>query len=109
MQFDYTNIDWSLDRSLASPRSNGLWLGFSPFLRSNSAPMYDANTSGVVAQSSMRPVPSNGSMNAPMPGLQDGGVASAETSTAGSREWSSPFEGKDLFSLPRQFVSSPSQ
>ncbi|KAG5053235.1 hypothetical protein HKD37_02G005844 [Glycine soja] len=108
MQFDYTNIDWSLDRSLASPRSNGLWLGFSPFLRSNSAPMYDANTSGVVAQSSMRPVPSNGSMNAPMPGLQDGGVASAETSTAGSREWSSPFEGKDLFSLPRQFVSSPS-
>ncbi|XP_068485197.1 uncharacterized protein [Phaseolus vulgaris] len=104
MQFDYTNIDWSLDRSLASPRSNGLWLGFSPFSKSNSQ-MYDSNASGVVAQSSSRPVPSNRSI-VPMPGLQDGGVASAETST-GSRDWGSPFEGKDLFSLPRQFVSSP--
>ncbi|CAJ1971211.1 unnamed protein product [Sphenostylis stenocarpa] len=104
MQFDYTNIDWSLDRSLASPRSNSLWLGFSPFSKSN-AQMYDSNASGVVAQSSTRPVPSNGSV-VPMPVLQDGGVASAETS-AGSRDWSSPFEGKDLFSLPRQFVSSP--
>ncbi|KAG4953108.1 hypothetical protein HKD37_14G039124 [Glycine soja] len=109
VQFDYTNIDWSLDRSLASPRSNGLWLGFSPFSRSSSAQMYDSNALGVVAESSMRPVPTNRSMNAPRPGLQDGGVASAETSAAGSREWGSPFEGKDLFSLPRQFVSSPSQ
>ncbi|KAK7385883.1 hypothetical protein VNO78_31823 [Psophocarpus tetragonolobus] len=106
MQFDYTNIDWSLDRSLASPRSNSLWLGFSPFSKS-SAQMYDSNASGVVTQSSMRPVPSNGSI-VPMPGLQDGGVATAETSAAGSRDWSSPFEGKDLFSLPRPFVSSPS-
>ncbi|TKY57102.1 hypothetical protein E2542_SST21548 [Spatholobus suberectus] len=106
MQFDYTNIDWSLDKSLASPRSNGLWLGLSPFSKSN-AQMYDSNASGGVAQSSMRSVPSNGSI-VPMPGLQDGGLASAETSAAGSREWSSPFEGKDLFSLPRQFVSSPS-
>ncbi|XP_020206152.1 uncharacterized protein LOC109791288 [Cajanus cajan] len=105
IQFDYTNIDWSLDKSLASPRSNGLWLGLSPFSKNN-AQMYDSNASGVVAQSSMRSVPSNRS-TIPMPGLQDGGVASAETST-GSREWSSPFEGKDLFSLPRQFVSSPS-
>ncbi|RDX68376.1 hypothetical protein CR513_52644, partial [Mucuna pruriens] len=105
MQFDYTNIDWSLDKSLASPRSNGLWLGFSPFSKS-SAQMYDSSASGVVTQSSMRPVPSNGSI-VPMPGLQDAGVASAESSAAGSREWSSPFEGKDLFTLPRQFVSSP--
>ncbi|KAJ1432106.1 Ubiquitin-associated domain [Sesbania bispinosa] len=106
IQFDYTNIDWSLDRNLSSPRSSALWLGLSPFTKSN-AHMYDSNASGVVAQSSMRPVPSNGSM-VHMSGLQDGGVASAETSAAGSREWSSPFEGKDLFSLPRQFVSSPS-
>ncbi|XP_027330622.1 uncharacterized protein LOC113846484 [Abrus precatorius] len=106
MQFDYNNIDWSLDRSLSSPRSNALLLGLSPFSRS-SAQMYDSNASGVAAQPSMRSVPSNGSI-VPMHGLQDGGVASAETSAAGSREWSSPFEGKDLFSLPRQFVSSPS-
>ncbi|WVY91033.1 hypothetical protein V8G54_036547 [Vigna mungo] len=98
MQFDYTNIDWSLDRSLASPRSNGSWLGFSPFSKNNTQ-MYDSNASGVVSQSS------NGSI-VPLPGLQDGGVASSETS-AGSRDWGSPFEGKDLFSLPRQFVSSP--
>ncbi|XP_061344700.1 uncharacterized protein LOC133290605 [Gastrolobium bilobum] len=105
MQFDYTNIDWSLDRGISSPRSNALWLGLSPF-SNRSTHMYDSNASGVVAQPSMRSV-SNGNV-VPMPGLQDGGVASAETSAAGSREWSSPFEGKDLFSLPRQFVSSPS-
>ncbi|XP_004491210.1 uncharacterized protein [Cicer arietinum] len=107
MQFDYTSIDWSLDRGLASPRSNALWLGLSPFTKSR-AQMYDPNASGVVAQQTMRSLPLNGSI-VPTPGLQDGGAASAETSTAGSQEWSSPFEGKDLFSLPRQFVSSPSR
>ncbi|XP_054791386.1 uncharacterized protein LOC129302849 [Prosopis cineraria] len=105
MQFDYTSIDWSLDRSVSSPRSNALWLGLSPFTKTSH--IYDSNASGVVTQPSMRSVASNGSL-VPMPGLQDGGVASAETSNGGSREWSSPFEGKDLFSLPRQFVSSPS-
>ncbi|KAJ1394295.1 Ubiquitin-associated domain, partial [Sesbania bispinosa] len=107
MQFDYTNIDWSLDRgSGSSPtRSSALWLGHSPFTKSG-AHTYGSNASGGVAQSSIRPLPSNGSI-VPLPGLQDGGVSSAETS--GSPEWSSPFEGKDLFSLPRQFVSSPTQ
>ncbi|XP_061351777.1 uncharacterized protein LOC133296743 [Gastrolobium bilobum] len=104
VQFDYTNIDWSLDRGLSPPRSNALWMGLSPFTKSN-AHIYGSNASGLVAQTSIRSIPSNGSM-VPLPGLQDGGAFSAETS--GSREWSSPFEGKDLFSLPRQFVSSPS-
>ncbi|KAI4305878.1 hypothetical protein L6164_029211 [Bauhinia variegata] len=108
MQFDYTNIDWSLDRGLSSPRSNALWLGLSPFSKSNTHHyIYGSNTSGVAAQPSIRSIPSNGNM-VPMPGLQDGGVATAETSAAGSREWSSPFEGKDLFSFSRQFVSPPS-
>ncbi|CAJ1965424.1 unnamed protein product [Sphenostylis stenocarpa] len=103
MQFDYTNIDWSLDRGLSPPRSNALLLGLSPFTKSST--LYGSNASSVVAQPAIKSLPSNGSI-VPLPGLQDGGVSSAETS--GSREWSSPFEGKDLFSLPRQFVSSPS-
>ncbi|XP_057441463.1 uncharacterized protein LOC130733338 [Lotus japonicus] len=106
VQFDYTSIDWSLDRGLASPRSNPLWLGLSPYSKT-SAHTYDSSASGAAAQLPMRSVPSNGSI-VPMPGSQDGGVASGDASAAGSRDWSSPFEGKDLFSLPRQFVSSPS-
>ena len=105
MQFNYTNIDWSLDRGLSPPRSNELWLGLSPFTKSTTQ-LYGSNTSGMDAQPSLRSIPSNGSI-VPLPGLQDGGVPSAEIST-GSREWSSPFEGKDLFSLSRQSVSSPS-
>ncbi|RZB71288.1 uncharacterized protein LOC114382384 [Glycine soja] len=104
MQFDYTNIDWSLDRGLSPPRSNALLFGLSPFTKSSST-LYGSNASGTVAQTTVRSLPSNGSM-VPLPGLQNGVVSSAETS--GSRDWSSPFEGKDLFSLPRQFVSSPS-
>ncbi|KAK7401026.1 hypothetical protein VNO78_12337 [Psophocarpus tetragonolobus] len=103
MQFDYTNIDWSLDRGLSPPRSNPLLLGLSPFTKSST--LYGSNASGVVAQPAIRSLPSNGNI-VPLPGMQEGGVSSAETS--GSQGWSSPFEGKDLFSLPRQFVSSPS-
>jgi hypothetical protein len=35
-------------------------------------------------------------------------VAKETSSSTGSREWTSPFAGKDIFSLPRQFVTSPS-
>ncbi|XP_024959841.1 uncharacterized protein LOC112500567 isoform X1 [Cynara cardunculus var. scolymus] len=82
-QFDYTNIDWSLNR-LPSPvrgswlRPNGMWLGG------------DVSATG---RSAVRPtIVGNGN----------------DASGGGSREWTSPFEEKDLFSLPRQFVSSPS-
>lgn len=37
-------------------------------------------------------------------GLQGGGVPSPGDGS--SREWTSPFEGNDLFSVPRRFVSS---
>ncbi|KAJ4840614.1 hypothetical protein Tsubulata_020916 [Turnera subulata] len=105
-QLDYTSVDWSLDRGLAaSPRPGGLWLGSGSF-KSGHHQMYDSSTSGLGAKLSMRPAPSGNGV--PIPGLQDGGVANAEAAAAGSREWTSPFEGKDLFSLPRQFVSSPS-
>ncbi|XWS73673.1 hypothetical protein CRYUN_Cryun02cG0148700 [Craigia yunnanensis] len=106
-QLDYTNIDWSLDRGLSSsPRPGGIWLG--PTSPMKSAHMYYPNTNGLSAKPSMRMTPSNRNGVVPIAGLQDGGVAPAKTSTAGSHEWTSPFEGKDLFSLPRQFVSSPS-
>ncbi|KAK7276627.1 hypothetical protein RIF29_17770 [Crotalaria pallida] len=106
MHYDYTNIDWSVDKSITSPRSKAVWLGVAPFSKI-SAQLYGSNASGMAAQTSFRSGSSNGGMVS-MSGLQDGGLRSAETSGGGSREWSSPFEGKDLFSLPRQFVSSPS-
>jgi hypothetical protein len=69
--------------------------------------MYDSSSaSGFGARLAMRSAPSGNGI--PVPGLQDGGVANSETSTPGSVEWTSPFEGNDLFGLSRQFVSSPS-
>ncbi|KAJ7960473.1 Ubiquitin-associated/translation elongation factor EF1B protein [Quillaja saponaria] len=104
LHLDYTSIDWSLDRGLSSGSPNGLYLGLPSFPKNNHR-MYDLSTAaGEGAQPSLRSLPSNGNML----GLQDGRVATTEASVAGSREWSSPFEEKDLFSLPRQFVSSPS-
>lgn len=102
---DYNSIDWSLKRDSSSPSSNGLWPGPPSFTRNNTR-IYDSNTSGVSAQPAMRSVPhANG---VPIAGLQGGGVVTADTSAAASREWTSAFEGKDLLSLPRQFVYSPS-
>ncbi|XP_020552315.1 uncharacterized protein LOC105170953 isoform X1 [Sesamum indicum] len=105
LQFDYTNIDWSLDRGSLSSRPNGLWTGAN-YSMQNNARTYDSFAYGLGMKSAMRPVLSNGN-GAPHPGLQDG-VTSTDPTGGGSREWTSPFEEKDLFSLPRQFVSSPS-
>ncbi|KAK9273202.1 hypothetical protein L1049_018009 [Liquidambar formosana] len=101
LPLDYASIDWSLDRTLPSSRTSGLWMGLSTYLKKTH--MYDSNTSGMGVKPAMRSAPSDGSSIA---GLQDGGAAAAESSAAGSHEWTSPFEGKDLFSLPREFVSS---
>lgn len=113
LQLDYTNIDWSLDRNMPSVRPGGLWMGLSSYMKnnnSNKSHLYDSNSNsntsamglglGAGGGGGMRLAPSdeNGS-------TQDNG--GAETSSgAGSREWTSPFEGKDLFSIPREFVSS---
>lgn len=117
---DYTSIDWSLDRSMFPPKQNGLWvgglgLGVGPYPSRNGAHVYDSGPSGMggVSLATMRPSSSSSSNGNGVPivvGLQDGGAAKTgdSSSGAGSREWTSPFEGKDLFSLPRQFVSSPS-
>ncbi|XP_074321200.1 uncharacterized protein LOC141657763 [Silene latifolia] len=95
---DYTSIDWSLDKNFLSTKPNGLWLNFGPYSSGN-------HSGGV--NLALRPSSLNGNDGANM-GLQDGGAATADSLAAGSHEWTSPFEGKDLFSLPRQTVFSPS-
>ncbi|KAM7276350.1 hypothetical protein ACFE04_018216 [Oxalis oulophora] len=99
-RLDYTSVDWSLDRDLPSVRNNGLWLGGSTSsMNHNNTQMYNSNMNGV------GPRPNMNGNSIPIAGFQGGGVSAPET---GSQEWTSPFEGKDLFSLPRRFVSSPS-
>lgn len=88
---DYTSINWAVNYPSDSKSSSGLLLGFSSLLR-NSSGMRLGNPNGKFIS-----------------GLQDGGVAAeSSSSSAGSREWTSPFAGKDIFSAPRQFVISPS-
>ncbi|KAE8691654.1 putative Armadillo repeat-containing protein [Hibiscus syriacus] len=94
-QLDYTNIDWSLDGGLSSsPTLAGIWPG--PTSSVSTSHIYHPNSNRLRAKPAMRFTPSNG------------GVAPTESSTVALHEWTSPFEGNDLFSLPKQFVSSPS-
>ncbi|RVW76028.1 hypothetical protein CK203_055302 [Vitis vinifera] len=96
---DYTSIDWTLDRNLSNGRpSGGLWQGMASLVNNN-AYMHDSNASVVVGNPTMRIIPPNGN-GIPIPGLQGGGSANAEASAGSSREWTSPFEERDLFSLP---------
>ncbi|CAA3014135.1 uncharacterized protein LOC111405854 isoform X1 [Olea europaea subsp. europaea] len=106
LQLDYTNIDWSVDRGSPMSRPGGFWPGENAF-RGNSTHAYDSNTSGRGIKTAIRPVVSNGN-RVFIPGLQNR-VAASQTSAGGSREWTSPFEEGDIFSLSRQCVSSPSQ
>ncbi|XP_047968453.1 uncharacterized protein LOC125212355 [Salvia hispanica] len=99
LQFDYTNVDWSLDRGSLFPKPNGPWTGAN-YIPTNSS-LYDSFTYGAGLKSTMRPGLSNGNAAA-MDGLNPNDLMAG-----GSREWTSPFEEKDLFSLPRQVVSSP--
>ncbi|KAL3828664.1 hypothetical protein ACJIZ3_017466 [Penstemon smallii] len=105
LQFDYTNIDWSLDRGSLTSRPNGLW-NSANFSMQNNERTYDSFAYGLGVKSAMRPVLSNGNGGS-ISGLQDGVLASSEPTAGGSREWTSPFEEKDLFSIPRQTVFSP--
>uniref|UniRef100_A0A2P2J2K7 UBA domain-containing protein n=1 Tax=Rhizophora mucronata TaxID=61149 RepID=A0A2P2J2K7_RHIMU len=87
-EFDYNTIDWTLGSNDSSSKSSGLLLGLSSLLRNSSA---------------VRMNSSNG-----ISGFRDGGSTKETTSSASLHEWTSPFAGKDIFSLPRQFVTSPS-
>ncbi|KAL7113611.1 hypothetical protein ACP275_04G071200 [Erythranthe tilingii] len=109
LEFDYTNIDWSLDAGGSTLRPSGLWGGGggSSYSLQSNARSYDSFGYGSMGvMSGMRPVLSSGG-GVSIPGLQEGGVG-VEPTGGGSREWTSAFEERDLFSLPRQFVSSPS-
>ncbi|KAK3422794.1 hypothetical protein EUGRSUZ_G03195 [Eucalyptus grandis] len=79
-EFDYTRIDWTLDANLANSKSSGVWLHLSSMLRNNPTMMLGAANR----------------------------VRTTDASPGASCEWTSPFAGKDIFSLPRQFVTSPS-
>ncbi|KAK7334561.1 hypothetical protein VNO80_26321 [Phaseolus coccineus] len=85
-EFDYTRIDWTLDCTSLSSKQGGLRLGISALSR---------NISG------------NRMSNSCMTGLQNVGMRRNTSSFSGLREWTSPFEGNDIFSLPRRFVTSP--
>lgn len=102
-QCDYSSIDWTLESALLPRKNtNGLWLGLADFVKSNR--MHDSSwSSSAGSNPTMR---SNGVVR-----VQEGVTAeapSASSTSEGSNEWTNPFAGKDLFSLPRQFVTSPS-
>ncbi|CAL9175735.1 unnamed protein product [Musa hybrid cultivar] len=90
---DYTSIDWSLDSTLLRPsmRSDHLSATWSTMFMGGKVTRPVTNTSGGVC----------------VVGLQDGGsLATDSLYSSGSHDWSSPFAGKDLFSVPRQFVTN---
>ncbi|KAF8403576.1 hypothetical protein HHK36_011680 [Tetracentron sinense] len=93
---DYTNIDWTLE-SNTSARRSGLWMGLK-----NSQTTYDlwSPSTSRGAERAMR------SATTSIEALQDGGGGVSDTTSVGSHEWTSPFAGKDLFSVPRQFATS---
>jgi hypothetical protein len=84
-EFDYNNIDWSLDCP-SSSKSGDVWLGFSSSLR---------NSAGNRMASSY------------MTGSRNVSTARETSSSAGLRDWTSPFAGKDIFSVPRKIVTFP--
>ncbi|XP_065867401.1 uncharacterized protein [Euphorbia lathyris] len=88
-EFDYSSIDWTLD-SNKPPR--GLWMGLSSLLNNSSGSRMNSMSSPYLL------------------GFRDGGAGVGKETSSGSglHEWTSPFAGKDMFSLPRQFVTSPS-
>ncbi|XXG41317.1 hypothetical protein AAC387_Pa01g1802 [Persea americana] len=100
-QCDYNNIDWSLESTSSS--HSDLWLGLTSCVKTNQ--IYDGRSVPTEATEGSR----LGVKGVCYAGLQEGVVQDASSSSSGSYEWTSPFTGKDIFSLPRQFVSSPSQ
>ncbi|KAJ0230695.1 hypothetical protein HA466_0305650 [Hirschfeldia incana] len=85
-KYDYNKIDWSLDRGLACPR-----LDQQEYVAAASP--YEAEMNGRTRM--------NGNVNGM--GIAMGVQEAALVGNSG-REWTSPFEGKDLFGLSRQYV-----
>ncbi|XP_057539899.1 uncharacterized protein LOC130817936 [Amaranthus tricolor] len=106
---DYNNIDWSLDSNFLPTKQNRLWVGAAPYSRSKGAHLYEPGSSAMGVNLAMRPSSSPNSSGVSIFGLQDSVLGMTDPSGANSQEWTSPFEGNDLFSMPRQFVSSPTK
>ncbi|EOA20212.1 hypothetical protein CARUB_v10000507mg [Capsella rubella] len=81
---DYNNIDWSLDRGIGIPRPSQQYVA-------TSSP-YEAHMNGRTRMMA------NGNGMGVALGVQEAALV------GNGREWTSPFEGKDLFSLSRQYV-----
>ncbi|XP_019083581.1 PREDICTED: uncharacterized protein LOC104703508 isoform X1 [Camelina sativa] len=95
---DYTSIDWSLDQGLSqNSRVNGNWSGLK-----SSSHTYDANMNRYSLNGSMggRVNSSNG-VSMENAGV---GVVVETQQAATSQDWTSPFEGKDIFGLSRKYV-----
>ncbi|THU68091.1 hypothetical protein C4D60_Mb08t00240 [Musa balbisiana] len=86
--------DWSLDTTLLRPsmKSDRLSATWSTMFMGGRAarPGMDA-TGGIY-----------------VPGMHDDGLSKDSAYLSGSLEWSSPFAGRDLFSVPRRFVTNSS-
>ncbi|KAH0713129.1 hypothetical protein KY289_009088 [Solanum tuberosum] len=92
LHLDYKNIDWSLDHGSSSSGTGGMWRTTNSLLE-HYDPKYDSFYRGIAAKSTSKPVLTN-EIGVPNPGLQVGGVSTAETSvTGGSREWTSAAGG----------------
>ncbi|PHT98890.1 hypothetical protein BC332_32195 [Capsicum chinense] len=104
-----SGIEWCVDRGSVWSGTGDTWPTNQPTtdsLMQHYNPDYEAFYRGP-EKSTARPVLSN-EIDVCIPGLQNG-VSTAETAAAGaSGVWTSPFEERDLFSLPRQFISPPS-
>ncbi|GJY63956.1 UBA-like protein [Tanacetum coccineum] len=106
LQFDYSNIDWSVGRlplpSSTSLRTNGMWMS-----SINLVDHYALARGGKTPTRPPTGIMSNLNNGILVGGLHPDGVGAvgSETSVGGSRDCSSPFEQKELFSFLRQFVS----
>lgn len=118
---DYTNIDWSVAPSPSSPQDSSS-IGFSRGFPSMGKLGENVNCEGSLQHFSVASSPSDdnsgcydmwlgskGRDNNTGIGLQEKTVSESgnATSSVGFHEWTSPFAGKDLFSLPRQLVPTP--
>ncbi|KAL9266191.1 hypothetical protein AKJ16_DCAP20541, partial [Drosera capensis] len=110
---DYNNVDWSLDPRALPHKPNGLMNGMGSFQKRNPQ-ICESKQLAMGGKPRMRLLSSNGnslSLNAnglsmsgnglSSIGLHDGVDTTVDTVPANSREWTSPFEEKDLFSIPR--------
>ncbi|KAF2323710.1 hypothetical protein GH714_036669 [Hevea brasiliensis] len=95
--------------SLAAPSSLGLFSGWGSAGTLGSSSHVDWNTGGLMPEFDYTSIDwtLDSNLSSSKLGMRDGGATKESSSSASLHEWTS-FAGKDIFSLPRQFVTSPS-